>query len=569
MLQICSGKLFQNEVQYRNNLRGVIYTNLRLFSDRRIDTAAGSILSTSNLGQSNAIVYEIEELIESSGQGPGVLVSHGVDPYILDFSTLLSFTLNCTASPSYHLTDRLLGDQRGLSTYSTPKQVVKQVFDKEIIFKESDEKYLAEFIKHLIGLERSTYLGVMRAIRTYVTGIHRIADDFELAYTLLVASMESLAQDFDGHISSWSDYDQRKRKLIDKALSDADDAVSTSVREAVLNIEHTSLSRRFRDFSLQHITPELFREETIESINPISKFDLTKALKNAYQARSQYIHNLRKLPDLLTTHNSHSETCRIGNETWLTIQGLSRLARHVIMNFIISQDTVESEEYDYSLERAGVIQVPLAPQFWVGKTVIYEGSGSKKLEGFLSQYSDHLENKPNATITDLTDLLSEVESKVHELKKHDKLPYIALYLLFNGVIPETQRMKNVDKFSRMFEEELTRATPEALLLNLLFSIESPWDTTTQYDCLTKYFRNRDNKFNFRAPKIIEAGMALQLAERYRIDKDYHKAMELIAIAVENHPGHKALREFEEDFKINESRIEWSKVLLPNQEAGDT
>lgn len=569
MLQICSGKLFQKEVQYRNNLRGVIYTNLRLFRDTKIDTAAGSLLPTSNLGPSNAIVYEIEELIESSGQGPGVLISHSVDPYILDFSTLLSFILNCTASPSYNLTDRLLGDQRGLSTHSTPKQAVKQVFDKEVIFKESDEQYLAEFIKHLIGLERSTYLGVMRAVRTYVTGMHRIADDFELAYTLLVASMESLAQDFDGHISSWCDYDQRKRKLIDNALSGADDAITESVREAILNIEHTSLSRRFRDFSLQHITPEFFREETIGSISPISRFDLTKALKNAYQARSQYIHNLRKLPDLLTTHNSHSETCRIGNETWLTIQGLSRLARHVIMNFIMSQDTVESEEYDYSLERAGVIQVPLAPQFWVGKTVIYEGSGSKKLEGFLSQYSDHLENKPNATITDLTDLLSEVESKVHELKKHDKLPYIALYLLFNGVIPETQRMKNVDKFSRMFEEELTRATPEALLLNLLFSIESPWDTTTQYDCLTKYFRNRDNKFNFRAPKIIEAGMALQLAERYRIDKDYHKAMELIAIAVENHPGHKALREFEEDFKINESRIEWSKVLLPNQEAGDT
>lgn len=568
MLQICSGKLFQKEVQYRNNLRGVIYTNLRLFSDRKIDTAAGSLLSTSNLGQSNAIVYEIEELIESSGQGPGVLISHGVDPYILDFSTLLSFTLNCTASPSYNLTDRLLGDQRGLSTHSTPKQAVKQVFDKEIIFKESDEKYLSEFIKHLIGLERSTYLGVMRAIRTYVTGMHRIADDFELAYTLLVASMESLAQDFDGHISSWCDYDQRKRKLIDNALSDADDAVSESVREAILNVEHTSLSRRFRDFSLQHITSEFFREETIGSINPISKFDLTKALKNAYQARSQYIHNLRKLPDLLTTHNSYSETCRIGNETWLTIQGLSRLARHVIKNFIISQNTVESEEYDYSLERAGVIQVPLAPQYWVGKTVIYEGSGSKKLEGFLSQYSDHLENKSNATTTDLTDLLSEVESKIHELKKHDKLPYISLYLLFNGVIPETQRMKNVDKFSRMFEKELTKATPEALLLNLFFNIESPWDTETQYDCLTKYFRNRDNKFNFRAPKIIEAGMALQIAERYRIDKDYNKAMELIAIAVENYPDHKTLREFEEDFKTNKSRIEWSKVLLPRNEAGD-
>ncbi|MGP5563435.1 hypothetical protein [Vreelandella alkaliphila] len=568
MLQICSGKLFQREVQYKNDLRGIIYTNLRLLRDRKIDTSAGSLLSTSSLGKSNAIIYEIEELIEANGQGPGTLVSHGIAPYILDFSTLLSFILNCTASPSHTLTDRLLGEQRGLSTHSTPKQVVKQVFDEEIYFKESDEERLVEFIKQLIGLERSTYLGVMRAIRTYVTGMHRIADDFELAYTLLVASIESLAQDFDGYRASWSDYDQRKRNLIDNALTDADDTVSESVREAILNIEHTSLGRRFRDFSLQHINPEFYREEATGSINPISRFDLEKALKNSYQARSQYIHNLRKLPDLLTTHNSHSETCRIGNETWLTIQGLSRLARHVIKNFIISQNTVDSEEYDYSLEREGVIQVPLAPQYWVGKAVIYEGSGSRKLEGFLSQYADRLENKPNAAFTNLTDLLSEVESKIHELKKHDKLSYTALYLLFNGAIPETQKMLNIDKFSSIHEKELTRATPEALLLNLLFNIESPWDTTAHYDCLKKYFRNRDNKFNFRAPKIIEAGMALQLAERYRIDKDYHKAMELIAIAVENYPDHKALREFEEDFKINESRIDWSKVLLPKNEAGD-
>lgn len=242
-------------------------------------------------------------------------------------------------------------------------------------------------------------------------------------------------------------------------------------------------------------------------------------------------------------------------------QGLSRLARHVITNFIKCQKIVDSEEYDYSLERAGVIQVPLAPQYWVGKPIIYEGSGSKKLEGFLSQYSDHLTNKSGATITDLKELLDELDSKIHELNKHDKLPYIALYLLFNGVIPEAQRMENVDKFSTMFEKELTRATPEALLLNLLFNIGSPWDTSTHYDCLINYFRNRDNKFNFRAPKTIEAGMALQLAERYRSEKDYHKAIELIAIAVENYPGHETLREFEADFKINKPSIEWTKILL--------
>ncbi|HHZ8505011.1 TPA: hypothetical protein ACWL6U_002511 [Morganella morganii] len=565
MLQICSGKLFQKEVQYRNNLRGVIYTNLRLFGDTRIDTAAGSILSTSNLGQSNTIVYEIEELIEFSGQGPGVLISHGVNPYILDFSTLLSFILNCTASPSYGLTDRLLSDQLNPSTHSIPKKIVKQVFDEEVFFKESDGEYLMEFIKHLIGLERNTYLRVMSSIRTYITGMHRIADDFELAYTLLVASIESLAQNFDGHISSWYDYDARKRKLIDSALFDANDAVSESVRAAILSIEHTSLSRRFRDFSLQYITPEFFREETIGSINPISKFDLTKALKNAYQARSQYIHNLKKLPDLLTIHNNYAESYRIENEAWLTIQGLSRLARHVIKNFIKAQNIVDSEKYDYSLERAGVIQAIPAPQYWVGDTGIYNGSGSKKLEGFLSQYSDLLEKKSNATITDLTDLLSEVEIKIYELKKYDKLQYITLYLLFNSIIPKNQRMKKFDNFTCMFEKEFTKAPPEALLIILLFNIEFPWDTTTQYNCLMKYFRNRDDTFNFRAPAVIEAGMALQLAERYRIENDQNKAIELISIAVENYPAHKALREFEEDFKTNKSSIEWLKVLLPKNE----
>ncbi|CAK2384598.1 hypothetical protein VCRA2116O372_70066 [Vibrio crassostreae] len=41
VLQICSGKLFQNDIEYRNSLRGVIYTNLKLFGDDKIETLAG------------------------------------------------------------------------------------------------------------------------------------------------------------------------------------------------------------------------------------------------------------------------------------------------------------------------------------------------------------------------------------------------------------------------------------------------------------------------------------------------------------------------------------------------
>jgi hypothetical protein len=566
MLQICSGKLFQRDIEYRNHVRGIIYTNLMLSREKKVDTEAGSLLSTSNMGQSNAIVYELEELIETNGQGAGVLVSHGVGPYILDFSAILSFTLNCTASPSYTLTDRLLGDQRGLSTFSAPKQVVKQVFDKDIYCNENDEEHLIHFTKHLIGLERNTYLGIMRAIRTYVTGMQRIADDFELAYTLLVASIESLAQDFDGHKASWLDYDQRKRKLIDSALYGADNVTSENVRSALLDIEHTSLGRRFRDFSLEHIKPSYYREEAIDIVSPISKIDLPKALSNAYQARSQYIHNLRKLPDQLTTTNSYSETCQISNKTWLTLQGLSRLARHVITEFVLRQTTVNKEPYDYSLERSGVISMPLAPQYWVGNANLYEGSGSKKLEGFLSQFANHITGTSGAVITDLKELLTKVEDKINELKKCDKLPYMALYLLFNGFVSNEQRTENFDDFSTIFENELSHSTSESLVTNLLFNITPSWDMPTHHNCLLHYFKTRDHKHNFRAPKVIEAGMTLQLAERYRLSEDCNAAIELIAMAVENYPSHAALRQFEIDFKLDNQLIDWASILLPNGDA---
>lgn len=565
MLQICSGKMFQREIEYRNNLRGVLYTNLRLNRDKRLETDAGSLLSTSNLGQSNTIVYELEELIEGNGHSVGVLISHGVDPYILDFSAIISFALNCTASPSYTLTDRLLGEQRGISTHSTPKQIVKRVFDKDVFCNEKDEEHLLAFIKQLIGLKRNTYLGVMSSIRTYVTGMQRIADDFELAYTLLVASIESLAQNFDGHKASWLDYDQRKRRLVDSALSDADETTSEKVRAALLDIEHTSLSRRFRDFSLENISPSYYREETADVLNPISRNDLAKALSNAYQARSQYVHNLRKLPDQLITTDSYTETCRINKKTWLTIQGLSRLARHVITEFIMQQPTVESEIYDYSLERSGIVQMPMAPQYWVGRANLYQGAGSMKLEGFLSQISNRMAIDPKGVVTDLTELLTVVEGKINELKKGDKLSFIALYIIFNGFVSESQRMENSDSFISAHEKQLSAPSAEALIVNLLFNVVPAWDMTAHYECLIMYFRERDNKLKFRCPKLFEAGIILQLAERYRSSGDHSSAIDLVEMAVENYPEHTSLRQFEIDFKLDNHPIEWTKILLPKKE----
>ncbi|WP_253899444.1 MULTISPECIES: hypothetical protein [unclassified Vibrio] len=523
-------------------------------------------MATSSIGElSNALVYELEELIESNGQGPGTLISHNIDTYANDFSAIISFALNCTASPSYTLTDRLLGNKRGLSTYISPRQAVAKVFDKDVYCTPNDEEYLVKFTKQLIGLERSTYLAVMGAIRTYVTGMHRLAEDYELAYTLLVASIESLAQTFDGHQSTWQDYDQNKRRIIDSALSEAGTDTTSKVRDAILSIEHTSLGRRFKDFSINHISKSFYREEAAGIESPISRYDLPKALANAYQARSQYIHKLRKLPNQLTTLNSHTETCRIDNKTWLTIQGLSRLARHVITDFMMNQPTVEKENYDYSLERSGIVQMKLAPEYWVHKIHFFHGAGSMKLEGFLSQLANRMTTGSAATLTDLTELLTALEKQIDKLKKEDKQAFTALYIIFNGLDSQEQKLKNSTSFIRRHQEQLIKPSSESLIVNLLFGVTPDWTLEEHHQCLVDYFKKRDNKLKFRCPTLFETGLILELAERYRLAGSLETAISLINMAVENHPAHVHLRNFEAKFLDEEKNINWRNILLPTEE----
>ena len=108
MLQIASGKLFANKPAQRNELRGVVYTNLQLYGREPIETVAGRLLPTSSLGVPNSAVYELTELIEDP-LVPGAVASHGIDPYISDFADIVSFVLNVTCTPDAEVTSRLTG----------------------------------------------------------------------------------------------------------------------------------------------------------------------------------------------------------------------------------------------------------------------------------------------------------------------------------------------------------------------------------------------------------------------------------------------------------------------------
>lgn len=357
MLQINSGKMFANEAEERSRLRGVLHTNLQLPGKSPVETAIGSILPVTNLRGPRAIVYELTERFEKDPPIAANLHSHGVDPYLNEAAAIISFALNVTCTPDYQLTQRLLSQRPNLMGDAQPKDLLSRVFDEQVWAQPADVDDLVRFSERLIGLERKSHLAAIRAIKTYVAGVHRIADDYELAYTLMVAAIESLAQGFDGHQSEWSDYPEEKRNRIDTALVGAYPKTAEKVRRAILEIEHTALGRRFRDFVTKHLGPDYFQESAKQGSTPAIKGRIRQAAREAYTIRSSYIHTLKTMPNEIKLPSQLKSLIAVRGKTYLTFEGLSKTTRHVIKEFVNRAPQVETEDYDYHHERFNLVHV--------------------------------------------------------------------------------------------------------------------------------------------------------------------------------------------------------------------
>lgn len=567
MLQIATGKLFTRAPRLENLLRGTLYTNAFITRDESIETAAGRLLPSSSYSiQPFGLVYEFTERIEDEGEEkPGILISSTADPYLHDYAVLVSFALNCVCTPDFDLARRLTSGEQGLSTRVAPPVLVRRFFDKQYSCKPEDVQFLATFIGQVIGLGRTTFLGVMRSIRTYVNAMHRIADDLELAYALLVASVESLAQDFDGHKSDWLSVDERKRNAIDAALRGVDEAAAERVRQALLEVEHVALARRFREFAIAHTPSSFFRESVESPGRRLGRSDLAAVLATAYASRSKYVHQIRRLPDMVSLPHNHSETVNDGRAVHLTLQGLSRLMRGVIVEFVMRQPTIDVEPYDYQLERSGVVQMRMAPQYWVGSSEgDITGKGREKLEGFLEQLESCLLRERGAALTDLRPVLTLAAEFAASLKKPIQRPYLALYALFNLYLPEHEKMPMSPSLRALVEKELDVPGPEAMISFALYGQAIPWSLQSHQEAVDTYFRRRASASGIRFPRLFDAAITLELAERYRKAGDMDRCRAMVALAVENHPGHAGLLGFEAQIDP-EASIRWHDVLLPQEQ----
>lgn len=565
MLQIATGKLFSKSAKRHHELRGILYSNLIFTNQEKIETAAGRLIPTSfgveNYGE---LVFEITEYIE---QIPAYsrLVSRGIEPYIHDFSYLVSIGFNalCTVSSSERL--RLTDRVKSASGSHSQSSLVPRVFDSRISINENEIDSFTIFVNDLIGLKRKYFREAMKAIRTYVVAMRTLPDNVMLSYTLLIASIESLAQSFKTVDLTWSDYDEATRFKLDPVLDVFDKNDSEKVKSVLLEVDKLKAKTKFREYTKAHLAPSFFREEATEIEDPIIRADLDRLLREAYDQRSGFVHRLNDLPKLLTSGAFSGETTRFEDRVHLTPRGLARLARHLILRYVSKQEKTDREPYDYLLECHGAMTVPLDAQYWVGSTEKLKLSdGRKRLVGHLNQLDKYFSNKADAEINDLRPMLTKAEGLFKSGSEDERRPLLALYLLFNAFLPQDQRMPNLQSIEERYSEEFLKPSMETLLVHVILKVSPEWKLAEYRLVLEAYFEQRNKRTSLVLPRTFEACVMLFVAEQYRLEDDSENARKMFSKAVECYPGYEPLLHAEKDFDPSIS-IDCMKTIFPEFE----
>jgi len=300
MLQIVTKMYFRPGVPLHSTVqRDVLYTNRWLVDREPVTLPVGELTPSTTTGGSvlSVQVSIVEHLEAEQPDGtPEVRIATSGTELIDDLADLLSFAPNSVFSRNRDLVDRLVSAE-GQRRREAPAGLFRDTFDPARPLREDELNDLRSFMSQLLALKRSSFDAAIRAIRRIVRATEHGADDPTVAYTDFVAALESLSG-ADKHVPapSWEQLEDDKRKPIDAALKDVDEATAGRVRNAVIEGERLKLMNRFVHFTLDHVSESFFRSEAVEAIRPIRGPDLEPALKEAYRVRSRSVHSLFDLP---------------------------------------------------------------------------------------------------------------------------------------------------------------------------------------------------------------------------------------------------------------------------------
>lgn len=549
MLQIVTKMYFREGVPLHSTVhRDVLYTNRSFLRADSVELPVGELAPSDRPEAISTATVSVTEHLEAEmpdGTDSMLIATSGSD-LIDDLADVLSFGLNSVFTRDHDLSRRLVPSSESEASATPSSKLFSETFEPRHSLLEPEIEKFRHFMTGLLALRRDCFERAMKAIRRIVHATERAADHPTIAYVDIVAALESLSSGANVPAPTWQRLDARKRNLMDEALVGAKPVVAEQVRQATLEAERLGLKSRFVTFVIGNISSEFFREEATAARRPVRGPELERVVKLAYDIRSRNVHVLEDLPPEAWVLGEKAETVSLpSDETALSLEGLSRLARHVVRNFIASAPKGIDRSFDWRASLPGQIKVRPASQYWIWNADGFtQDSAPRYFAGFVEQLASVRAGSSDG-VPDMRAVLERIEKIVPGTADGAaKRSMVAIYVLWHALLNPDGHRPGAKTFLEAHEHSLLNPDLISYVTAVLLGKIPDWTADQWYELALRRRAERQKRRYLELPSGFDAGLMVVAADILTEAERTDEAAVLTRFAVEEMPGEEALMAWE-------------------------
>lgn len=432
-----------------------------------------------------------------------------------------------------YLSNLIIDSDEKIGRIESPKKLASYIFDKDKFNSETEEKIIEfnEFINKIVSLSRGDYKKLIEVIRQFYKVVLLVSVNLDLAYSTLVAGIESLATKYDSYETDWQDIDSNFRKDIEQILPRLSEEDSDLIKQAIINNTHSKLKQRYCKYCEYMIKDDYFIEYIINKNNSAKKTELLHAIKISYDLRSKYVHTFKKIGDEISIFSAR-EIYYINEVPHITLNGLIRLFRYITLKTIYNLEALDSEQFNYFEELPQSIALTLdnmSPELWLWNEKNYTLELSLKyLNGLILHICSVWTGQENGFL-DLRKVCDRIESLLKGLNGNtdNKKNLIMFYLIYNEFLKNINQeytSKNYENILNKNRTLLEEIDIKSLTYNMLFKEENKIDTKDIENIYNKYEKDKYKKNKLQLPGLVETNILIELLNGF-IDKSDSKKYE--------------------------------------------
>jgi hypothetical protein len=535
--------------------RDVLHTNRNFLRTALVSLPVGELAPSIGARPVSTVTLSVTEHLEAEHPDgePSVLIATSGIELIDQLADVLSFGLNSVFSRDGDLVRKLVPNSLDESSRSSASKLFRCTLDPHRFVPDAELDEFRRFMTQLLALNRRHFEMAMRAIRRIVRATQRAVDDPTVAYVDLVAALESLSGGTSVPTPTWDQLDGSRRRVVNEALEGVDSEVAERLRQAVMEVDRLGAGSRFVAFVRDNVSPEYFRGEAADALLPIRGADFERALKLAYGVRSRNVHVLEDLPPEAWVLGERADTVSPpGMGTMLSLEGLARLARHVVRSYIDWAPVGVDPSFDWRGSLPGQLRVQFAPQYWIWNADGFRhDSASRYFSGFVQNLVEVFAGR-DESVADIREVLERIEQFLPGTAEGPaKTIMVATYALWHRSLAPSERRPRAATLLADHEHLLQQAETPSFVAGLLSNQLPEWTDDQWLALATERREERSKRRHLEVPAGVDAALQIIAAEALMKAGRTDEASTLARFAVEELPG-------------NEALIAWERALADGQ-----